>query len=549
MSKIMLVDDEPEFTFIIRKILEKEGFEAVEAHSGKEALKLVGVEKPDLILLDIMMPEMDGWEVCKKIKDDKDLKSIPIMMLTIKFQQDFKLKSFEYAQCDGYITKPINKEKLLKAVRWVLGEPLLDEGSVPSKCGIDCKVCDQFVYEICQGCFADRKDTCIITECTGKQEVNTCLECMKVSYCKKRKENIEQCLVFNPTKEEKRNFIHLLGEEDRAEGNNEFSRAVFEGAKGIVFAVSKENPQLIMEGIEVMEITDLKDMEKRIKSFVKENPSSVIYIESLREISNKRPFSEILKFIEDLHSLSVEKNVGILVDVGDLEADQRLQVFNYLASVQIEVIVKAISNTQRKDILEVLKMAGKSTFTEMLQALGYTNPSKLSFHLKILKQVGIIEQDQDGIYYLTDTGRKLDELLFKMKDTVSSVLSITPDFKVVSTPNPVTASKVAAYKRYIKLAEKAGLSKITDVTDEIIDSLSVFLGEEEANRIVITVFDEHISSEKMLTDEDLKKKVSEIAFVFLSDVMPLEDAIDWADKVLIKHDLKPAEASVITSKQ
>jgi CheY-like chemotaxis protein/DNA-binding HxlR family transcriptional regulator len=544
MTKIMLVDDEPEFTFIIKKILEKEGFEAVEAHSGKECLEKVGGETPDLILCDIMMPEMDGWEVCRRIKEDEKLKSIPIMMLTIKFQQDFKLKSFQYAGCDGYITKPVNKEKLLKAVRWVLGEPYFDAESVPSKCGIDCRVCDQFVYEICKGCLADKKDSCIITECTLHQGVNTCLDCMKISYCKKRKNTVDECLVFNPAKEEKKNFIHLIGEEENEEGYNEFSRSIFEGSKGLVFSVSKENPRLVMEGIDIQEIQDLKEMEKKIKSFVKENPNSVIFIESLRDIVGKRPFTEILKFIENLHGLSVEKNSGILVDVGDLERDQRLQVFNYLASVQIESIVKAISNAQRKDILEILKMAGKSTFTEMLQALGYTNPSKLSFHLKILKQVGIIEQDHSGIYYLTDTGRKLDELLFKMKDTVSSVLSITPDFKVVSSPNPVAPSKAAAYNRYIKLAEKAGLSKITDVIDELNESLSVIFGEDEANRIIITVFDEYISSEKMLADDDLKKKVSEIAFVYLADAMPLEEAINWADKILLKHSLKPSESVI-----
>jgi CheY-like chemotaxis protein len=541
MSKIMLVDDEPEFTFIIKKILEKEGFETVEAHSGKECLKIIHSEKPDLVLLDIMMPEMDGWEVCKRIKDDSKLNSTPVMMLTIKFQQDFKLKSFQFVGCDGYITKPINKEKLLKAVRWVLGEPHIDAERIPSKCGIDCRVCDQFVYEICKGCLSDKKDSCVITECTVKEHVNSCLECMKVAYCKKRKGSIEECLVFNPAKEEKNNFIHILGEEETDDGFNEFSRAVFDGSKGIVFAASKKNPQLIMEGIEIEEISDLKEMEKKIQGFVKKNPSSIIYIESLAKSIEKRPFTEILKFIKNLHSISMEKNVGILVVVGDLEREKRMEIFNYLASVQIESIVKAISNTQRKDILEILKMTGKSTFTEMLQALGYTNPSKLSFHLKILKQVGIIDQDHSGIYYLTDTGRKLDELLFKMKDTVSSVLTITPDFKVVSSPNPIAQSKLEAYKRYIQLAEKAGLSKIAEVLNELNESLIVFFGEEEAKRIIIAVFEEYFSSENMLNDEDLKRKIGEIAFVFLSDVMSIEDAIDWADKILIKYSLKPAE--------
>lgn len=540
MSKIMLVDDEPEFTFIIRKILEKEGYTAVEAHSGQDALNIVEEEKPDLILLDIMMPGMDGWEVCKRVKENPKTGATPVMMLTVKFQQDFKLKSFQYAGCDGYITKPINKEKLLKAVRWVLGEPFFDPSSMPSKCGIDCRVCDQFVYEVCKGCLSDRLSSCAVNECIEKQDVQNCLECNKFVYCKKRKGAIDECLVFNPAKETARNFIHLLGEEEKEEGYSIFSRAVFEGSRGLVFAVTKDEPQIVMDEVDVEEMTDLKEVEKRIKAFIKENPDSVIFIESLSQQVKKRPFAEILKFVENLHRLSVDKNLGVIVNVGDLDQAQSLQIFNYLASVQIEVIVKAISNPQRKDILEILKLAGKSTFTEMLQALGYQNPSKLSFHLKILKQVGIIEQDHNGIYYLTDTGRKLDELLFKMKDTVSNVLSIRPDFKVVSTPTPVTVSKVAAYKRYIQLAEKAGLSKITDVLEELKESLSVFYGDEEANRIIISVFDEFIVSEKMLNDDDLRRRVSEVAFVFLSDVMPIEDAIDWADRLLTKHSLKPA---------
>jgi DNA-binding HxlR family transcriptional regulator len=365
-----------------------------------------------------------------------------------------------------------------------------------------------------------------------------------VTYCKKRKESIDECLVFNPAKEEKKNFIHLLDEEEKEEGYNEFSRSVFEGSKGLVFSVSKESPQLIMEGLDIQDLSNLGEMEKKIKSFVIDNQSSVIFIESLANIVSQRPFPEILKFIEYLHGLSIEKNARIIVYVGDIERDQRLQIFNYLASVQIEIIVKAISNTQRKDILEILKMAGKSTFTEMLQELGYTNPSKLSFHLKILKQVGIIEQDQNGIYYLTETGRKLDELLFKMKDAVSSIFTIKPDFKVVSTPNPVTVLNMDAFKRYLHLAEKGGLSKVVQVVKELMDSLCVFYGEEEANRIVLSVFDEFVSSEKMLSDEDLKKKISEAAFVFLTEVMPLEDAIDWADKILLKYALKPSESAV-----
>jgi CheY-like chemotaxis protein/DNA-binding HxlR family transcriptional regulator len=521
-------------------ILEREGFETIETHSGKECLERIRGEKPDLVLLDIMMPDMDGWEVCKTIKEDEALKSIPIIMLTIKFQEDAKLKSFQYAGCDGYISKPINKEKLIKAINWVLGEPHIDKKEVPSKCGIDCTICDQFIYEICKGCLTDRAESCTISECVVEKGVNTCFECVKIDYCKKRKAAVESCLVFNPAKETKNSFVYLVGEDEKEKGYAIFSRAVVEGSKGLVFTASAENLQLDIEGLNIHETENIEEISKEIHSFIKENPESVILVESIRENSVERPLSEVLKFVEDLHSLSLEKNVGFLVFLGELQREQRHQVFNYLASLQIEAIIRAISNPQRKGILELLETAGKSTFSEMLQALGYTNPSKLSFHLKVLKQVGIIDQDSFGIYYLTDTGRKLDELLYKMKDSVSSIFSITPDFEVVSAPNPVTEEKMEAYGRYIKAAEKDGHFKVVEAIKDLEESLSVFFGHEEANRIIITALDEYVSSEKMLFDEGLKKKISEIAFVFLSDAMPLEDAIDWADKLLLKYSLKPS---------
>ncbi len=533
----MLVDDEKDFTFTVRKILEKEGFEVVEAHSGEECLKKVKKAKPDLMLLDIMMPNMDGWEVSKRIKEDSALNSIPIIMLTVKFQRDAKLKSFQYAACDGYISKPINRDKLLKAIHWVMGEPYVDTRRVPSKCGIDCRICDQFVYEICRGCLKDMKDSCIVSECTMDREVNTCFECIKIDYCKKRKEAVEGCIVFNPSREVKKNFVYLVGQEEEEEGNKIFSREVFEGAKGLIFSLDKKNANDAGD-VEVSSLSDIDSVSEEIDRFIGKNQNSVILIESLAKISEDRSFTDILRFTEELHNLSLEKDVRFFVFVRDFDTELRNQLFNFLASLQIEAIIKSISNPQRKDILDILKMAGKSTFTEMLQALGYSTPSKLSFHLKVLKQVRIIDQDNKGTYYLTDTGRKLDELLYKMRDTVFSALSVTPDFKITSAGGPINDAELKAYNRYIKAAEKAGFSKVTDILDEFKESLPVLFGADETQRIVLALLDEYISSERMLNDEDLKKKISELAFVYLSEVMPVEDAIDWAEKLIIKYSLK-----------
>lgn len=123
MSKILVIDDEPDIVYLIRLILEKEGYEVVEANSGTQGLKLAEKEKPDLILLDVMMPDMLGWEVCRRIKANEELKKVPVAMLTVKSAAEDKLKSLDEARADWHIAKPIDREKLLSTVEWLLKSP------------------------------------------------------------------------------------------------------------------------------------------------------------------------------------------------------------------------------------------------------------------------------------------------------------------------------------------------------------------------------------------------------------------------------------------
>lgn len=123
-KKIMVVDDEEDILFIVKETLSREGYTVVTAHSGPEALKRVKKEKPDLILLDVMMPELTGWETCKKIKEDKDTKDIMVTMLTVKSEDEDKVKSLDYALADWHISKPIDRAKLLRTVKWLLSTPL-----------------------------------------------------------------------------------------------------------------------------------------------------------------------------------------------------------------------------------------------------------------------------------------------------------------------------------------------------------------------------------------------------------------------------------------
>lgn len=124
MAKIMVVDDEADVVYVVRKILEKDSHEVVETYSGSEALAKLESERPDLILLDVTMPNLDGWEVCRRIKSNDKTKSIPVAMLTVKTEDEDKITSLDAALADWHISKPINEKKLNATVRWLLTNPL-----------------------------------------------------------------------------------------------------------------------------------------------------------------------------------------------------------------------------------------------------------------------------------------------------------------------------------------------------------------------------------------------------------------------------------------
>jgi two-component system alkaline phosphatase synthesis response regulator PhoP len=119
-KKILLVDDAATILMIERIILGK-SYVLVTATDGEEALAAAAREKPDLIILDIVMPKMDGFEVCRRIRSDDNTKSIPIIMVTTKGDSDNVGKAFQ-SGCNDYVTKPISSAELLSKVRLHLGE-------------------------------------------------------------------------------------------------------------------------------------------------------------------------------------------------------------------------------------------------------------------------------------------------------------------------------------------------------------------------------------------------------------------------------------------
>ena len=116
MSKILIADDEPQIREILRVYFNKDGFVTVEAEDGQQALSMIEKEKPDLVLLDIMMPVLDGITACEEIRHRYDL---PIIMLTAKDEDDDRILGLEKG-ADDYITKPFNPREVVARVKAVL---------------------------------------------------------------------------------------------------------------------------------------------------------------------------------------------------------------------------------------------------------------------------------------------------------------------------------------------------------------------------------------------------------------------------------------------
>lgn len=121
MAKILLVDDEPGIVTLTRAMLKRADYEVVVARDGEECLKKLKLEKFALILLDVMMPGDDGWEVCKKIKADEKTKAVPVVMFTVCSEHWSAAKSKECGS-DAQIDKPFEIEDLLGTVEKVLQE-------------------------------------------------------------------------------------------------------------------------------------------------------------------------------------------------------------------------------------------------------------------------------------------------------------------------------------------------------------------------------------------------------------------------------------------
>jgi len=119
MKKIMVVDDEQDILQFLDLVLRERGYEVIKATNGQEALTLAATEKPDLVLLDVMMPEMDGWEVLKLLRVDPETEHIPVAMLSARTEAKDRVQGLQEGAID-YICKPFALPELLEKIEGIL---------------------------------------------------------------------------------------------------------------------------------------------------------------------------------------------------------------------------------------------------------------------------------------------------------------------------------------------------------------------------------------------------------------------------------------------
>ena len=121
-KRVLYIDDEPEMVELVRLILGRKGYQVSGANGGREGLAAMRQDPPHLVLLDLMMPEMDGWEVYQQMKANDATRDIPVIVITAKAQSIDKVLGLHIAKVEGYISKPFASQELMENVDRVIAE-------------------------------------------------------------------------------------------------------------------------------------------------------------------------------------------------------------------------------------------------------------------------------------------------------------------------------------------------------------------------------------------------------------------------------------------
>jgi two-component system response regulator VicR len=120
MPTILVVDDEPSVTKLLSMLLTSEGYEVITARTGEECLRKIETTKPDLVIMDMMLPGMDGKETVEKIRENPDTANVKVIFLTVAYMSDVGITEMKNLRVLDYIVKPFKKEDLVKRIKKVL---------------------------------------------------------------------------------------------------------------------------------------------------------------------------------------------------------------------------------------------------------------------------------------------------------------------------------------------------------------------------------------------------------------------------------------------
>lgn len=144
---ILIVDDDKEIVRLLRGYLEQAGYAALVAYDGSTALDMLRRERPALLLLDLMLPEMDGWEITRRVRQESAIAATPIIMLTARIEDTDKILGLELG-ADDYVTKPFNPREVLARVRACLRRQQRGEVAAPATLQVGALRLDPIRYEV-----------------------------------------------------------------------------------------------------------------------------------------------------------------------------------------------------------------------------------------------------------------------------------------------------------------------------------------------------------------------------------------------------------------
>lgn len=119
-KKIVYIEDDIEMTYLIKMILERKGYEIISTNNGLEGFELVEKENPDLVLLDLMMPEIDGWEIFQQLRSNSKTENIPVIVISAKAQPIDKVLGLQVAKVNNYVGKPFKPQELIESIESIL---------------------------------------------------------------------------------------------------------------------------------------------------------------------------------------------------------------------------------------------------------------------------------------------------------------------------------------------------------------------------------------------------------------------------------------------